>query len=476
MNESHTVKCRFCPSPTGLMHIGNARTALFSALYAKHDQGIFLLRIEDTDVSRSDEKYTQQLLTDLQWMGLDWQEGANTNGEDGPYWQSKRQDIYDRYYQVLEQQQLVYPCFCSEEQLALSRKVQRAAGQPPRYAGTCRSLSAAEIATKVSQGLKPTLRFRIPKGEVVEFVDQVKGLQHFATDDIGDFIIRRADGSSPFMYCNAIDDALMGVTHVVRGEDHLTNSPRQILLLKALALPVPTYCHIALIFGPDGAPLSKRNGSRSIQELCALGYLPAALLNYLARLGHYYADNSFMTIDQLAAQFDLTHLSVSPARFDIEQLQYWQKEAIAKIDDETFWHWCGDDILDLVPTHHQALFIATIRPNVVFPADATEWAGRIFHRQLLYSPENLQVLQTAGEAFFQVARKALHEHGANFKMICQQITSTLGLKGKKLFQPLRTVLTGTLQGPEMIKIVELMSVERVDARLQQGIAACQEKN
>jgi len=191
------VKLRFCPSPTGLMHLGNARTALFNALYAQHSQGIFLLRIEDTDAERSKSKYTEALQKDLLWLGLEWQEGPTVGGDRGPYWQSQRQHLYDKYYEILQKNKLVYPCFCSEEQLALTRKVQRAAGNPPRYPGTCRHLTPQEIKEKQHQGLKATLRFKIPTSQNVEFTDLVKGVQKFNCNDLGDFIIRRTDGTPP---------------------------------------------------------------------------------------------------------------------------------------------------------------------------------------------------------------------------------------------------------------------------------------
>ncbi len=242
------TKTRFCPSPTGLIHLGNARTALFNALLAMQYQGTFLLRIEDTDVQRSKKEYYHTLTEDLLWLGLEWQEGPEKDQGKGPYFQSERQQIYHHYYQELAQKNSAYPCFCTEEELALMRKVQRASGKPPRYAGTCFGLSQETITQKLALGLKPTLRFHVPNDCCIEFEDLVRGVQKFSGRDIGDFIIRRADGTSPFMFCNAIDDALMGVTHALRGEDHLTNTPRQLLILVGARIacaqiwPYFTYC------------------------------------------------------------------------------------------------------------------------------------------------------------------------------------------------------------------------------------------
>src|SRR3990167_7034335 len=314
---THPVKARFCPSPTGLVHMGNIRTALFNALFVKGHHGIFLLRIEDTDKERSKAEYTTYLQEDLNWLGLEWNEGPGVGGKNGPYQQSERQAIYDKYYQELESQGLAYPCFCREEQLTLIRKIQRSQGKPPRYPGTCRHLTKEQVETKFREGEKAALRFKVDDETVVTFTDLVKGKQTFYGHDIGDFIIRRTDGTPPFMFCNAIDDATMGVNHVLRGEDHLTNTPRQIMMLEALHLPVPHYAHISLIIGGDGAPLSKRTGSRSVQELRAEGFHPIAIDNYLARLGHHYEEETkLMSLDELAATFKIESLGSAPARFD----------------------------------------------------------------------------------------------------------------------------------------------------------------
>ena len=231
------MKTRFCPSPTGYIHLGNARTALFNFLLAKKNNSTFLLRIEDTDQARSRDEYVTGLEEDLIWLQWFWSEGPAYEGvvieseRSAPYFQSQRQAIYNTYYDQLSATDKAYPCFCNEQQLAFARKRQQVAGQPPRYPGTCAHLSEKEIAAKLEQGLKPTLRFRVPRNQPVIFIDLVKGRQSFNSDDLGDFIIRRADGTASFMYCNALDDSLMEVSHAIRGEDHLTNSPRQVLFL-----------------------------------------------------------------------------------------------------------------------------------------------------------------------------------------------------------------------------------------------------
>lgn len=465
---TNLIKTRFAPSPTGLMHLGNTRTALFNALLARHAKGVFLVRIEDTDKERSEERYTDILLDDLLWLGLDWQEGPRHDLGNGPYWQAQRQNIYDEFYQRLQDKGLVYPCFCTEQQLALARKLQRAAGKPPRYPGTCRALTPAQIEEKLARGTLPTLRFQVPLNQEIMFQDLVRGEQRFNSNDIGDFIIRRQDGTPPFLYCNAIDDALMKVTITLRGEDHLANTPRQILILQALNLATPDYGHIPLIVGADGSPLSKRHGSRSVQEMRKEGFLALGLINYLARLGHYYADDVFMSLDELAAKFSLANTGRAPARFDASQLLRWQKEAVTRLDEKQFWQWLGAEIQQSVPQQSRSLFLDTIKSNITFPKEAEHWAKVFFTSPLELKPnaEQQSIIMAAGKNFFQAALEALQAEGADFNAISTILKKTLDVKGKSLFQPLRVALTGELHGPEMVKIVELLGEDKVRERLQ----------
>jgi glutamyl-tRNA synthetase len=462
------MKSRFCPSPTGFIHLGNTRTALFNALVAHAMQGKFLLRIEDTDKTRSATRYVDAVKQDLRWLGLEWHEGPEHEQDKGPYFQSQRQQIYDRYYQQLLDQGEAYPCFCSEQELALSRKVQMSSGQPPRYSGKCRGLSEAERAEKQQSGIKPTLRYHVADGSIIEFTDLIKGKQLFKSDDIGDFIIRRADGTSPFMFCNAIDDSLMGVTHALRGEDHLTNTPRQIMILQSLNLSIPTYGHFPLIVGPDGAPLSKRHGSRSIQELREEGYLPMALINYLARLGHYYADNAFMSVAQLAEKFSFEHIGTSPARFDSHQLHHWQKEAVQQIDDTAFWQWIGSDVQNIVPAEQHTAFVQLVKPNVLFPKDAAHWARILCQPELAIATESEAVIAAAGYDFFNVASDIWQDPQMDYAGLVAQLKASLGVKGKQLFMPLRVALTGETHGPELPGIMQFLGREQVLQRLKQA--------
>ncbi len=459
-----TIRTRFAPSPTGLIHLGNARTALFSAFYAKQNQGYFVLRIEDTDAERSETKHVQSLQDDLHWLNISWQEGPGANGEYGPYWQSQRADIYEAHYEKLVKRNLTYPCFCSDEELALDRKIQMSRGQAPRYRGTCQNLLADEIEQRLAKGLQPTLRFRVPENQKISFDDLVKGPQSFNTNDIGDFIIRRADGSSPFLFSNSVDDAMMHITHVIRGEDHVANTPRQMLIMRALDLTPPQYAHMALINGDDGAPLSKRNGSASIQELREKGYLPLALINYLARLGQTLEQLHLLSFDELAAAFQFKKLSRSPARFDQQQLLYWQKTVVSQLDDAAFCQWIGEHIRKKVPETELALFVQAVRPNICFPEDANKWATVFYQTQLHFNEENLAILQKAGEQFFVEAEQAVDVHGNNFEKILLEIKQALNVSGKHLYHPLRIALTGETAGPELAQIAMILGPERMRER------------
>jgi glutamyl-tRNA synthetase len=459
-------KTRFAPSPTGRLHLGNIRTALFNYLLARRERGVFLLRLEDTDAMRGHEKYAQALATDLQWLGLDWDEGPGSGGAHGPYAQSERNGIYKEYFGALETKGRAYPCFCSEHELAIARKTALAAGRPPRYAGRCRALAASEIQERFARGAPATLRFRVEEGKTVAFDDKVRGPQSFQTDDIGDFIIRRSDGTPAFFFCNAIDDALMGVTLVVRGEDHLTNTPRQILLLQALGLPRPEYAHIALVVDADGAPLSKRTGSRSVQELREAGFLPRAINNYLARLGHTYESNALLDPERLAADFDVARLHRAPARFDEAQLRYWQHEAVMQLPVAELGTWLEPALSALVPPDRRDEFIETVRGNVTFPADALHWARTAFTDSFTISHAAHAVIAAAGAGFFDDARRALEKHGTDFKASTAMLKQTTGLTGKALFQPLRAALTGEIDGPEMARLLPLIGAARARARIK----------
>jgi glutamyl-tRNA synthetase len=455
---SLSVITRFAPSPTGSLHLGNARTAFFCHLWARKSHGRFILRIEDTDVERSEPRFRDDLIAELRWLGLDWDEGPEVGGPSAPYSQSERGAFYRELFGRLEANGQAYACYCTAEELELSRKLQRMAGKPPRYAGTCRELSAAERALRVARGLKPTLRFAVPAGAVIEFTDLVHGPQKFASSDIGDFIIRREDGTSAFFFCNAVDDSVMGVTHVLRGDDHLTNTPRQLMLLDALAMRRPGYGHVGLLVGADGAPLSKRHGSTSVQEFRERGFLRAALLNHLFRLGHTSDVDGWLATPDMPAHFRPEHLGRAAARFEESQLLHWQKETLQRMSGAEIRTWLGSE--------ESAAFIELVRHNVVLPADAAPWVAVVRGELPPLGQEEQRVIDAAGADFFAAAAEALEHSGLDLKQLTQLLKERTGRKGAALFMPLRIALTGQAHGPELAPLLELMPLETARRRLK----------
>ncbi len=461
---TRAMKTRLAPSPTGLLHFGNIRTALFNVLAARRFGGTFLLRIEDTDLERSRPEFIEALYRDLRWLGLEWQEGGDAGGPAGPYLQSQRTAIYDEHLRSLDERGLVYPCFCSAAELEISRKLQAQAGRPPRYSGKCSHLKRDEQAAKLAQRLDHTIRFRMPTGVTIEFDDLVRGAQKFAADDIGDFIVRRSDGTYAFFYVNALDDALMGVTHVLRGEDHLTNTPRQLALLSALGLPAPVYGHISLIVDGRGAPLSKRSGSRSVEELREQGYLPEAVNNYLARLGHHVDSPHALDIDRLAEAFDFSHLGRSPARYDAAQLMHWQAQAVKERGDAALADWLRPAVGAIVPEGELQAFARAVKGNVTFPAEAVLWAQVLYADPLVMAEDAQATLAQAPQRLFRAALDALAP-GKDYARFAADVRAAAGVQGKALFMPLRAALTGQLKGPEMADVFALMDPERARRRI-----------
>jgi glutamyl-tRNA synthetase len=458
LNTDLPAITRFAPSPTGSLHLGNARTALFSHLWARKTGGKFILRIEDTDAERSQARFRDQLMADLRWLGLDWDEGPDVGGPSAPYSQAERGEFYQGLFARLTARGLAYPCYCTAEDLELSRKLQRISGKPPRYAGTCKGLTAAQRAEREARGLKGSLRFAVPNDQVIEFTDAVHGPQRFASNDIGDFIIRREDGTPAFFFCNAVDDSAMGVTQVLRGDDHLTNTPRQLMLLDALGMRAPAYGHVGLLVGEDGAPLSKRHGSASAHEFRERGFLSIAVLNQLFRLGHASDIDGWLPAVEMPAHFRPQHLGRAPARFEESQLLHWQKESLERMSAAEIRAWLGaDDSME---------FIELVRHNVVLPADAVPWRAVVRGDLPPLADEEQRVIAAAGTAFFAAALEAYDESNDDLKVLTKILKERTGRKGADLFMPLRAALTGQLHGPELAPLLKLMSPDTVRQRLQ----------
>lgn len=454
MPESPLVT-RFAPSPTGALHLGNVRTAFFNALLARRESGRFLLRIEDTDAARSSAQFSAALQDDLAWLGLHW------DGE--VLHQSARNALYQSHLTALRQRNRVYPCFCQPRELELARAAQLSAGRAPRYSGKCRRLDPAEARAREAAGEPATLRFAVPEDGEVNFDDLVHGPKMFAFREIGDFIVRRADGSAAFFFSNAIDDSLSGVTHLLRGDDHLSNTPRQLLILQALGLREPRYGHLALLTGSDGAPLSKRNGALSVRELREQGFLPRAILNHLFRLGHSTSNHALLTLAGMAAAFDTGSLQRAPAQFDPAQLKSWQKEAAHGLAADEAREWLGDRLPGDLDESRCAAFIAAVLPNLVHPDDVLPWVEVAFGAAPEPDAEASAAIAAADRALFAAAAAAAADH--DFAAIAAAVKAATGLKGPALFKPLRAALTGRLAGPELGPLLRCMPPGTARARL-----------
>ncbi len=323
------IRVRFAPSPTGLLHIGGARTALFNWLFARHESGSFVLRIEDTDRERSSEELEKGLLEDIRWLGLEWDEG--------PYRQSERTEIYRNHVEKLVEEGRAYPCFCTEEELEKKREAARTEGRPPRYDGTCRDLGEEERQRKRDAGLPESVRFLVDGEETRIVEDMARGTVEFPPDMVGDFVIMRSNGMPTYNFAVAVDDGQMKITHVIRGAEHLSNTVRQLLIYEALGMPVPKFAHIPLILGSDRSKLSKRHGAPNIEAYRKRGYPAGALVNYLAFLGwSTKGEDEILSVDDLVAEFELSRVSDSPSIFDEDKLNWVSANHIRRGGSELY--------------------------------------------------------------------------------------------------------------------------------------------
>jgi glutamyl-tRNA synthetase/nondiscriminating glutamyl-tRNA synthetase len=460
------MRVRFAPSPTGQLHVGNARTALFNWLLARGQGGTFILRIEDTDAERSTRESEATILRDLRWLGLDWDEGPDIGGSLGPYRQSERLHLYDSYSKELVSAGAAYHCFCSTAQLEAGRREAVEAGRPALYPGTCRAVPREQASARIAAGERPAIRFHVPEGREVIFTDAVRGEVRFQTEVIGDPVIVRADGTPAYNFAVVVDDALMEITHVIRGEDHISNTPRQILLYEALGFAPPRFAHLSMVMGPDHAPLSKRHGATSVGEFRAKGYLPEALVNYLALIGWSPGGNDeLLPIDELARRFSLDAVGHSAGVFDEEKLA-WANRHYLKLADplrlaELAVPYFTDAGIAVRPDARGLEFLASAMPMASASVDRlAQVPARLAFlfdfdaAEALNDRQTLEELQ-AGPARAVVA--ALAEELAaeprldreKFREAANRVKAKTGLKGKALFHPIRVALTGRAEGPEL---------------------------
>ncbi|HXI28201.1 MAG TPA: glutamate--tRNA ligase, partial [Vicinamibacterales bacterium] len=460
------MRVRFAPSPTGKLHVGNARTALFNWLLARGQGGTFVLRIEDTDAERSTRESEAAILRDLRWLGLDWDEGPDVDGPHGPYRQSERLHLYQSYATELLSAGKAYYCFCSTAQLEAERQEALATGRAQHYAGTCRRLAPEQAAARIAAGEHPAIRFRVPEDRDVVFTDAVRGEVRFQTEVIGDPVIVRADGNPAYNYAVVVDDALMEVTHVIRGEDHISNTPRQLLLYEALGFTPPIFAHLSMVMGPDHAPLSKRHGATSVGEFRSKGYLPEALVNYLALIGWSPGGNDeLLPIDELARRFSLDHVGHSAGVFDEEKLA-WANRHYLKVADprrlaELAAPYFAAAGVAMAPDARGLEFLAAAMAMASASVDRLEQVPARLAFLFDYDPARaLGDGQTADEMRAAGARAVVaalaDELGPaprldreTFREIANRVKARTSQKGKALFHPIRVVLTGRPDGPEL---------------------------
>ena len=459
------VVTRFAPSPTGALHPGNARTALFSFLFARGRGGRFILRIEDTDRERGSDDFVAAQIADLEWLGIDWDAGPDRDDGRGPYRQSERGELYGTLFERLEREGHAYPCYCTPTELEVARKTQQAAGQPPRYAGTCRELDSIARAERAASGRSAALRFRIPASETIRFDDLVRGPQVVESAALGDFVVRRADGGAVFFFCNAVDDALMGVTQVLRGDDHLSNTPRQLLVLRALGLDAPRYGHLPLLLDAGGAPQSKRRGSVTLAELRNRGYLAAAVGNLLLRLGHHGAPDEWVAPGDFPRHFHADRLGRAPAHFDEAQLEHWQREALRRLDAESASRWLASEFPAEWSAERRTSVANLLKGNLLLPGDAREWIAVLGGTLPPLAPEAAKAVTEAGPEFFDAALASFTETGADLRTLAERLKSRTGRKGAALYMPLRFALTGRHDGPELAALLAAMPEALVRDRL-----------
>jgi nondiscriminating glutamyl-tRNA synthetase len=469
------MRVRFAPSPTGQLHVGNARTALFNWLLARGGGGTFLLRIEDTDLERSTAESEAAIVRDLRWLGLNWDEGPDVGGPCGPYRQSERLHLYGSYAKELLQNDQAYYCFCSKEQLEADRRDALAAGRPARYIGRCRGLSHDDADARISAGERPAIRFRVPENREIVCGDAVRGEVRFHTDVIGDPIIMRGDGTPAYNFAVVIDDALMAITHVVRGEDHISNTPRQILLYEALGFTPPAFAHLALVMGPDHTPLSKRHGATSVAEFRAKGYLPEALVNYLALIGWSPRavaegrtigdDDELMPVSELAQRFSLEKVSLSAGVFDEEKLAWANRHYLKAASQERLAElavpYFGAAGVEMAPTVEGLTYLTSVMPIASGSVDRLDQVPARLSFLFDYSPDAalgdvaLRTEMSSDGARAVAAALANALAGAprldrdRFRAIANQVKAETGQKARALFHPIRIVLTGRAAGPEL---------------------------
>lgn len=482
------VRVRFAPSPTGKLHIGGARTAIYNWAFARANGGTFILRIDDTDPTRSTDENTQIILRAMRWLGLDWDEGPEVGGDFGPYAQTERLDLYKQTAERLLAEGKAYPCFCTPEQLSQDREAAQARKDPFQgYQRRCRDLSPEEVQARIDAGEPYVLRIKVPEGRGNVVVnDAVHGEVVFDAKELDDFVIFRSDGTPTYNFATVVDDALMGITHVIRGDDHLSNTPRQVMVYEAMGAPVPTFAHISMILGADGKKLSKRHGATSVEEYRDAGYLSDAFVNYLALLGWSLdGETTVIPRDVLASQFSLERISKNPATFDPKKLDWMNAEYINAMDDMTF----ADEIMlpelletGLIDEGFEAdeawvdALAAIVRPRTKMPADAAAVAAPVFATAATLEYDEKSVAKGLAKegmgAVLDAARAALEAvedwTAEAIDAALEPLPEVLDVKKRLVFGAVRVAECGNMVSPPLGETMALIGREDCLARIDRA--------
>ncbi len=480
------VRVRFAPSPTGYLHVGSSRTALFNYLFAKHHNGVFVLRIEDTDLARSTEASTQAILDGMKYLELFWDEGPEVGGDYGPYFQSQRLDLYREYADKLLEAGRAYQCFCTPEELDQIRKEAVEQGRDPKYDGRCFHLSDAERQQFIEQGRKPVLRFKAEYEGTTVVEDLIRGKVTFDNNQLDDFVIVKSDGMPTYNFAVVVDDALMRISHVIRGEDHLSNTPKQIQLYEALGFPVPKFAHIPMILGPDKTLLSKRHGATSVTQFRDEGYLPDAMVNYLALLGWSYDDSqTIFKRDDLIRKFALEKVSKNPAVFDITKLQWMNGVYIRDLSLDEFyqialplfqsWGYISEEVTSEEESRLKAI-LAILQERVKLLSELKEASYYFFEDELRYNEKALnKVLFKEGAA--EVLNALLPEllnvkdyTQENLEPLFRKVQEQFDCKLAAVIQPVRVAVTGTNVSPGIYEVLALLGRAKTCERIKDALA------
>ncbi|PTM54722.1 glutamate--tRNA ligase [Desmospora activa] len=483
-----TIRTRYAPSPTGHLHIGGARTALFSYLWARKNGGSFAVRIEDTDVERNVVDAEKKQLAGLKWLGIDWDESVDIGGPYAPYRSMERVDIYQKYVEQLLEAGQAYRCYATPEELEAEREEQLARGEAPKYSGKYRDLTLEQEEALKAQGRVASIRFRVPEGQTITVKDVVRGTVSFDSDGIGDFIIVRPDGRPTYNFAVVVDDALMKFTHVVRGEEHMSNTPRQVLVYEALGFPVPVFAHASLILNPEGKKMSKRDESiiQFIDQYRDLGYLPEAVINFLVLLGWApegeEKERELFTKEELIARFSLERVSKAPAVFDPGKLKwmnnhYIKESSVERIADLAWPHLERAGRVSADPDEQERQWVTRLvglyQEQLDYVAQIVDLTTLFFHTEVEYSEEAREVLK--GEqvpqvlaAFMAELEKSEDSHVSadEVKGMLKTVQKATGHKGKQLFMPVRAAVTGQTHGPDLRETISLLGTETVISRLR----------